>query len=421
MYFINSFFISNMSQSSHILCNKCINMLNYSGNCIFYVMIGDCLNMKKLKSIISIGLCFALMFTLTSCGSPYSGVEFSDYINVAKYKGVTVEPISVKVTTKEVNKEIQSRLEAKKTTKDVKKGTVKDGDTVNIDYVGSINGAKFDGGEASDVDLTIGSGKMIDGFEDGIIGAKVGSTIKVKVTFPENYSSEDLAGKKAVFSITVNSKEVSTIPELDEEFVKENSDVDTVAEYKKLVKKELLAEKKESVEASQRTTIWNEIVSDSEIKKDSDKKEKYPEEQLDKAIEDMKSTYEDYAKQSNMELSEFVESNFGMDEDTFNKQIKELSKIMVKEQLVLYYIADKEDIKVTRKEYKQFIKDTLESYGYTEDSFEEANSGKSYEDVVGKDSIKEAALKDKVQKWIVKNGKEKSTKTTKKSSKKSSK
>ena len=374
--------------------------------------------MKKLKSLISIGLCLALMFTLTSCGNPYSGVKFDDYIDVAEYKGVPVKPISVNVTKKEVAKEIDRRLEAKKTTKDVKEGTVKNGDTVNIDFVGSINGAKFSGGEASDTDLTIGSGKMIKGFEEGLIGAKVGSTVKVKVKFPENYSSEDVAGKNAVFSVTVNSKEKNTIPKLDEAFVKENSDVKTVAEYKNLVKKELLDGKKKQAEDAQKTTVWNKIVSESKIKTGKDGKEKYPEEQLNEMIEKNKATYVDYAKQNNMELSDFVKANFGMDEKTFEAQIKELSKIMVKEQLITYYIAEKEDIKVSRKEVKQFIVDTLKTFGYTEESYEEANGGKSYEEVVGKDQIKEDALKAKVQKWIVDHGKEKvDKKTSKKSSK----
>lgn len=374
--------------------------------------------MKKIKRILSLGLCLAVAFTFTSCGNPYSNVDFDKYIKVAKYKGVEINPIKVKVTAKEVNKEIKARLEAKKTTENVKTGVVKDGSTINIDYVGSINGVKFDGGSEKGADLTIGSGKMIPGFEESLVGAKVGTTKNIKVKFPNNYSKEELAGKNAVFAVKINTMQKDTIPPLDEKFVKQNSDVKTVAEYKKLVEKEMIKKRKDELEEQQRVEVWTKIVTASKMKKDDKKKEMYPQEQLDRVVEETKKTYENLAKQSNMSLSDFVSQNFGMDEKTFNSQLDELAKIMVKEELVLYYIAEKEDISVSRSEYKEYIKNTLAKYGYDEESYEEANNGKSYEKVVGKEVIEAEALKEKVQKYIIENAKEKVVKKSAKKKKK---
>ena len=121
--------------------------------------------MKYKKIALSLAVCLMTAFTLTltSCGNPYSGVEITDYIEVADYKAMKVEPVTVSVTDDELQTEINSRLEAEKTVEDVTKGTVEDGDTINIDYSGSINGVKFDGGEEEGRDLTIGSGTFIDG------------------------------------------------------------------------------------------------------------------------------------------------------------------------------------------------------------------------------------------------------------------
>ena len=362
--------------------------------------------MKGKKALLSLGLCVitACTLTLTSCGNPYSGVDIKDYMKVADYKEIKVEPVSVSVTDEEVTTEINSRLEAEKTVKDVKEGVVEDGDTVNIDYSGSINGVKFDGGEEKDVDLTIGSGQFIDGFESGLIGAEVGTTQNIKVTFPDNYSSEDVAGKDAVFAVKINSKQVEEIPKLTDDFVKDNSDVDTVKEYREVVKKELTESKQEQAEMNKKNEIWNEIIAQSKMKTDKKGNEKYPQEQLDQVIEDTKAMYEEIAQRNNMSLEDYALQTLGMDEKTFNSQLEEYAKMQVKHDMIMYYIAEQENIDVSRADYKAYVKDILAQYGYTEESYKEANNGKSYEEVAGKDNIKAATLSDKVAQFVLDNG-----------------
>lgn len=362
--------------------------------------------MKRIKSILALGLCCLLTLSLTSCGNPYSGVNFDEYIEVGEYKGLATEKISVSVTDSEVTSEIDSRRQAAAETKSVTEGTVKSGDTVNIDYVGSIDGAKFEGGEAEGYNLTIGSGTFIDGFEDQLIGMKVGTTKNIKVKFPDDYSKAELAGKNAIFAVKVNSLEKQVVPELNDEFAKKDSDGEakTVKEYKEFIKKYLTEQKTIQKEVAQRTDLWNKVVDNSKIKTDDKGNGKYPEEQLQATIDQYTKMYEEYAGASSITLEEFVQQNFGMDMDTFNKQLDELAKIVVKEEMIEYYIADKEGIKVSKDDKEAYVNDLLAQYGYTQESFEEAN-GESYEEVEGKENIEKAALKEKVQKFIVENAK----------------
>ncbi|MEG2283867.1 MAG: FKBP-type peptidyl-prolyl cis-trans isomerase, partial [Bacilli bacterium] len=193
--------------------------------------------MKKSKIIVSLAMALVVVFTLTSCGAPYSGIKIEDYVKVADYKGLEKEKISVKVTDKEVTDEINSRLEAVTKTVKVTKGTVKDNDVILIDYVGTIDGKEFKGGSANDHSLTIGSGEFIDGFESGLVGVKVGTSKTLKLKFPKNYNSKELAGKDVTFKVKVKSKDVQKKPELNEDFIKENSKKSkTVAKYKEEVK-----------------------------------------------------------------------------------------------------------------------------------------------------------------------------------------
>ena len=166
---------------------------------------------KKLFTTIGLVLAAAMALTgLTGCGedpNPYSELNLDDYLEVGKYKGVEVKEIDVTVSKNEIGDEIVAALEAAATDEKVKKGQpVENQDTVNIDYVGRIDGKEFEGGSAEGPDLVLGSGTFIDGFEDGLVGHKVGEKgIKLNLAFPLNYSSEELQGKDVVFTVDINS------------------------------------------------------------------------------------------------------------------------------------------------------------------------------------------------------------------------
>ena len=371
--------------------------------------------MSTLKKTLLLGLCLGLMMVFTACGDPYDGINFDDYIKVGNYKGLEVNPYSTKVTDKEVNAAIKENRENAATTEFKETGTVKKGDTVKIDFVGKINGKKFDGGTGEDQSLTIGSGQFIDGFETGLIGVKVGDSKTLKLKFPKDYNDSSVAGKDVTFDVTVKSKQVRTVPELDEDFVKSQmkaakvKDVKTVADYKDYIKKQLEKQKTKDGIAEQKSYLWSQVVSSSSIKTDKKGKEQYPKELVDAQVETITTQYEDYAKQNNMKLKDFLQQQMGMDEKTFKKQVKAYAQSMVKENLIVYYIADKEKIEVSDKEYDKFIKDQLAQYGYTEEQYEE-QTGKSYEEANGEDNIRTQVYKDKVQDFMLDNAKVKSKK-----------
>lgn len=363
--------------------------------------------MNKRKYTLVVMLMLMTTFILGSCGNPYSDVKFDEYIKVGKYKGIELEKIDTSVSDEEVDKQIEEILKTHSTSKNVKEGVVKDGDSINIDYVGSIDGETFSGGEEKGRDLVIGSNTFIPGFESSLIGVRVGTTQNIKVKFPDDYSEKSLAGKNAIFAVTVNSKKEYKTPDLDEKFVKANSKFNSVKKYKESVRKDLVKEKERAAKEEYRQKAWEFIISETQIKKDKKGKEKYPKEQLDKFMEETIKTYEDKAKQENLSLGDYVSKYFQLEEKKFREEITVYAKTQIKMDMVMYYIAEKEKLEVSSKEYDDFIEETLSKFGYTEKSFEEANNGKSYETIVGKEKIEEEALKIKVLDFIVSKAKKK--------------
>ncbi|MBQ3924029.1 MAG: trigger factor [Firmicutes bacterium] len=364
--------------------------------------------MKRVKAFGLIALSVLVLLSLTGCGmsTAYKGVDFSEYIKLGKYKGIKVEKATVKVTDKDVKERINENLKAKEEQVDATEGTVKNGDNINIDYVGKIDGKEFDGGTAEGASLVIGSGQFIDGFESGLIGVKVGETKDLKLKFPSDYSNSKVAGKDVVFTVTVNSKKVTKTPKLDEDFVKDSdTGCKTVAEYKKYIKKQLKKEKTEEAQNTQKDYIWSKVVEGTEVLKDDKGKEKYPEKQIDAVVERYTKMYEDYAKENDLELGDFLEQQMGMTEKEFKKEIKSQAKSVVKEELIIFDIADKEGIEVSKDDYEKFIKETLEEYGYTEESFEEA-TGKSFEESNGgKENLLTYVYREKVMDFLLDNAK----------------
>lgn len=353
---------------------------------------------KKKWIIIGAAVLVAAAVTVTLLlmdgGKPYANYDLNEYITVGEYTGLEVDGFEVSVTKKEINTRIQENLTAAGTTKTVESGKVADGETVIIDFVGKVDGETFDGGSSNDYSLTIGSGSFIDGFEDGLIGTEVGETVDLNLTFPEDYSATELAGKDVVFTVTVKSRQILVIPELDDAFVKDNSDVETVAEYKTFIKDQLTQEKTDAAVLEQKETLWGNIVTSSEVIK-------YPDKEVQAVIDSTIAEYKGYAEQYEMEYVDFLQQYVGVeDEADFNEQVSEYAKVLVKEEMIIYYIADKEKITTTGDEYDQFITDTLADYGYTEESFKETQ-GKSYEEAVGKDTIQRQLYLNKVQDFIL--------------------
>ena len=380
---------------------------------------------KKNVAIIAIAICvvaaIALILMMNKGGgdtSSYAKIsDYDKYVKLGKYKGLEYTEEKVKVTDKEVKDEIKTRRQEKAETKDVKKGTVKDGDNVNISFVGTIKGKKFDGGTADNQTLTIGSGTMIPGFEDGLIGKKVGSKVTLNLRFPKDYgytekngkkkvSNKDqakLAGKKVKFKVTINSKQVTKTPKYNKAFIMANSDYTNKKDYEASVKKELMASKEETAKQTAMQTVWSQAVENAEIIK-------YPEGVVDEEKDAMIEQYKKQAESYGMKWKDFLKMMSGtgkqMTEKEFEKQMKTYGENVAKQRLVSYSIADKEGVKVTDKEYKEFLNDQLKQANYTKETFKES-MGMTIEEFADQNNWRESLLSQKVMELVFKEGKAK--------------
>lgn len=306
-----------------------------------------------------------------------------DYVELGEYKGLTVEVSPTTATDDEVLTQIRANA-GSDILEEVTEGTVEDGDVANIDYEGKLDGEAFDGGTAKDTDLEIGSGTFISGFEDGLIGVKIGDTVDLPLTFPENYT-EELAGKDVVFTVTVNY--VKRMPELTDDLVNQITDGEytDVDSYKESVRKDLEDTKAANRPSEINNSLLTQVAATSTIKE-------YPQELVDYAAANMKNYYKQMAESNSMEFADFLSTYFSMDEDTFNEQVDLVVKQNLRAELYLKAIAEAEGIEVTDEEYEAKCEEFAENYGY--DSVEEFKAAYTEEE------IRLSALEDKVLEFL---------------------
>lgn len=287
---------------------------------------------------------------MTGCGKKAA----VDSVKLGDYKGVTFTPVETegKVTDEQVEAEIQGLLDEHAVETEVDRAA-KEGDIVNIDYVGLKDGVAFDGGTSSDFDLELGSGTFIDGFEDGLIGAEKGQELSLNLTFPEGYQSEELAGQDVVFDVTVNSVKESKPAELSDAFIKENTNSETVEEYRKATKEALTAAAEADAEDQKKSEVFQKVMEASEITVADATIDTYYNEQL--------ANYEKQAVQAGIDLETMV-SYYGSDLDTFKSQLRAMAEEASKQNLVVNAIAEAEGLTVADED-----KDALaEEFGYTD-------------------------------------------------------
>lgn len=303
--------------------------------------------MKKITAVCMCGLMAAAL--MTGCGKKAA----VDSVKLGDYKGVTFTPVTVDVTDEQVEAEIQGLLEEHAVETEVDRAA-KDGDIVNIDFVGMKDGVAFDGGTGSDYDLVLGSGSFIDGFEDGLIGAVKGQELSLNLTFPEVYQqNEELAGQDVVFDVTVNAVKESTEAELTDAFIKENTDSDTIADYREATKANLLATAEADAEDRKKSEVFQKVMEASEITVAEATIDTYYNEQL--------ANYEKQASQAGTDLATMA-SYFGTDLDTFKSQLRSMAEEASKQNLVVKAIAEAENITITDDEKAALAVE----FGYTD-------------------------------------------------------
>lgn len=286
-----------------------------------------------------------------------SKVDYKDYVKVGQYTGLVVPVEEVTVTDDEVSKKIESILAEKVTYEKVDRAAEMD-DVVNIDYVGryAADGSEFAGGSATDTDLELGSGSFIEGFEEGLVGVSAGETVELPLTFPEDYKNTLMAGVEVIFTVTVNEVTEPVTPVLDEAFVKANSDVETVDEYRKLIYEQLLADKKAEAEASREDKAWAMVVENTEILS-------YPESELAKQLENVRADLSAYYGMEYEELIKAYTSYAGITEEQFEQMVEQQAKYELEYKMITYVIAEKEGITWTQEEYDEQVNLILTNSG----------------------------------------------------------
>ena len=283
-----------------------------------------------------------------------SNLVWSDYVTLGEYKGIEVQVKSAEVTEDDIQAKVDSLLSYYATSTDVTDRAVQDGDVVNIDYTGYIDGVAFDGGSATGASLTIGSGQFIDGFETGLIGANIGDEVKLNLTFPNPYlNNPDYAGKAVQFDVKVNSIQVKETPELTDEFIANNTSYKTVDEYKASVKESLEASKAEDVKSDKLNNVWNTIIANCTVVS-------YPEELVAQYQNEMNDYYEQIATNYyGKTLEEYITGN-GSTMDDFNKKTLEYGQTSAISEMIARGIAEKESITVSDDEVKEYAQSLID-------------------------------------------------------------
>ena len=331
--------------------------------------------------------------------------DLSKYVKVGNYKGLEYASQKASVTDEEVDAEIQRRLQKAAKTENSKTGKVENGDTINISFVGKIDGKEFEGGSSESTDITVGTTQMIDGFVEGLIGKNVGESVTLNLKFPDDYGKTDLQGKAVEFKVTINSKKKISVPKLNASFVKKNSKYKTVKEYKEGVKKELLNQKQKSIDSTVKQELWSRIINKSKAKK-------YPEKELNEAMSQANKLEESYKAQAQnygMEWETYLKTVMRTDKKGFEKLKQEYAKNIVFNRMVMYSIARSENISLSNREYKKEILKILEDNGYDEESFKKA-FGKDIETYADEQNWRQKILFDKVLDKVMKDGKKVSQK-----------
>ncbi|MBP3872244.1 MAG: trigger factor, partial [Lachnospiraceae bacterium] len=262
--------------------------------------------------------------------------------------------IDTAVTDEEVEEELKREQEKNASMKEVTDREVKDGDQINLNFEGFVDGVAFEGGKGEDYPLTIGSGSFIPGFEEQLIGAEIGKEIEVNVTFPENYQSEDLAGKAAVFKCTVLKITEKILPELNDEFADDVSEFDTLEEFKADIRKNLETRKEERARTEKENKVIDAIIADSEIE--------IPEPMLRAQQEQIVDEFAQRLQSQGLSIDQYF-AYMGMTREKMVEDSKEQAEKRIRTRLVLEEIVKVENIVATEEDFETELTKLAEAYG----------------------------------------------------------
>ena len=309
-------------------------------------------------------------------------------VTLGEYKGVSVKKETTPVTDEQVDEKIEQERAKQATEQTVEDRPVAQGDTVNLDYAGTVDGVAFAGGTAEGQTLKIGSNTFIPGFEDQMVGMSVGEEKDLNVTFPESYHAEELAGKAAVFHVKVNSITETQLPELDDDFAKDISEFDTLAEYRADVRAKLEAQAAEHDKNAFTNAVIEKVMENATVE--------IPEAMIERQIDSMMRDFEYRLASQGLKLADFMKYT-GQDEKAFRANYRDQAEKSVKAHLVLEAIENAEAFEATEEEIDEqiakFAPQTGKSVDELKATFSEAD----------REYFKADAIRDKAIKFLVDN------------------
>ena len=283
-------------------------------------------------------------------------------VTLGEYKGVEVPKSEIEVTDEEVEAEVKKEQEKNSRTINVEDRAAQLNDIVTIDFEGSVDGVPFDGGQATEYPLTLGSNTFIPGFEDQLVGAKVGDDVDVKVTFPEEYQAKELAGKEAIFKCAVKKIEAKELPELDDDFAKDVSEFDTLAEYKEHVKTNLVEKKENEAKHAKEDAAVDKIIENAQMD--------IPEAMLETQCRQMLDDFSRRMQSQGLSMDQYFQFT-GMTVEKMMEDMKPQALKRIQTRLVLEKVAEVENIQPTEEEVNEEISKMAEAYKMEADKLKE--------------------------------------------------
>ena len=297
----------------------------------------------------------ALIFT--------ADVAVKPEVTLGDYKGVEVPKSEITVTDEEVDAEVKKEQDKNARTVAVEDRAAANGDITTIDFEGFVDGVAFEGGKGTDYALTLGSGTFIPGFEEQLVGANTGDHVEVKVTFPEEYQAKELAGKEAVFQCDVKKIETKEVPELDDEFAKDVSEFDTLAEYKEDVKKKLTEKKEKEARTAKENAAVDKAIENAQMD--------IPELMTKTECRQMMDDFSRRMQQQGLSMEQYFQFT-GQSMDKMMEDMKPQALKRIQTRLVLEKVAEAENIQPSEEEITEEIQKMADAYKMEADKIREA-------------------------------------------------
>lgn len=299
-------------------------------------------------------------------GKPFiftAEVALKPPVTLGEYKGLEVEVPSAEVTEEEIQAEVEKERKKNSRVIDVDDRAVEQGDMVKLDFEGFTDGEAFEGGKGENYELTIGSGSFIPGFEEQLVGAKIGEEMEVNVTFPEDYHSKELAGKPAVFKCTVHQINVEELPEADDEFAQEVSEFDTMEEYKADIRKNLTEKKEKEAKAAREAAAVEKAVANAQME--------IPDPMVEGQVRQMADDFARRIQSQGLTVEQYFQFT-GMTAEKLLDQMRPDALKRIQNSLVLEAIAQAEDIQISDERLEEELVKMAETYQMELDKLKEA-------------------------------------------------